>query len=98
MTTSIGKTLRLARLFDPDIGTSVVLPMDHANEEPDYLQLDHPAELIGDLAKAGVNAFLFRRGLAAYAASAFASRATTVLMGSTTCEWRCGSPRRKART
>jgi len=45
MTTSIGKTLRLARLFDPDTGTSVMLPMDHANEEPDYMQLEHPAEL-----------------------------------------------------
>jgi fructose-bisphosphate aldolase/2-amino-3,7-dideoxy-D-threo-hept-6-ulosonate synthase len=75
MTTSIGKTLRLARLFDPDTGTSVMLPMDHANEEPGYLPLEHPDELIGDLARAGVNAFLFRRGLAAYAASAFAGRA-----------------------
>jgi fructose-bisphosphate aldolase / 2-amino-3,7-dideoxy-D-threo-hept-6-ulosonate synthase len=78
MTTSIGKTLRLARLFDPDTGPSVMLPMDHANEEPDYLQLEHPIDLIGSLAKAGVNAFLFRRGLAAYAASAFAGRAAWV--------------------
>src|SRR5262249_49335425 len=74
-TTSLGKTLRLARLFDPDTSTSVMLPMDHANEEPDYVQLEHPAQLIGDLAAAGVNAFLFRRGLATYAATAFAGRA-----------------------
>ncbi|HEX2317446.1 MAG TPA: hypothetical protein VHJ18_00540 [Streptosporangiaceae bacterium] len=84
MTTSIGKTLRLARLFDPDTGTSVMLPMDHANEEPDYLELEHPIDLIGSLAKAGVNAFLFRRGLAAYAASAFApaglARAVTAVI------------------
>jgi DhnA family fructose-bisphosphate aldolase class Ia len=64
MTTSIGKTLRLAHLFDPDTGTSAMLPMDHANEEPDYTQLEHPDELIGDLAGAGVNAFLFRRVIA----------------------------------
>jgi fructose-bisphosphate aldolase / 2-amino-3,7-dideoxy-D-threo-hept-6-ulosonate synthase len=78
MTTSLGKTLRLARLFDPDTGTSVMLPMDHAIEEPDYIQLEHPAELIAELAGVGVNAFLFRRGLATYAASAIAGRAAWV--------------------
>jgi fructose-bisphosphate aldolase / 2-amino-3,7-dideoxy-D-threo-hept-6-ulosonate synthase len=78
MTTSMGKTLRLARLFDQDTGTSVMLPMDHANEEPDYVQLERPIELITGLAGAGVNAFLFRRGLAAYAASAIAGRAAWV--------------------
>jgi fructose-bisphosphate aldolase/2-amino-3,7-dideoxy-D-threo-hept-6-ulosonate synthase len=71
----MGKTLRLARLFDPESGTAVMLPMDHAIEEPDYTQLERPLELIGSLARAGVNAFLLRRGLAAFAASAFAGRA-----------------------
>ena len=75
MTTSMGKTLRLARLFDPESGTAVMLPMDHAIEEPDYTQLERPLELIESLARAGVNAFLLRRGLAAFAASAFAGRA-----------------------
>jgi fructose-bisphosphate aldolase/2-amino-3,7-dideoxy-D-threo-hept-6-ulosonate synthase len=75
MATSMGKTLRLARLFDPDTGTAVMLPMDHAIEEPDYTQLERPLALIESLARVGVNAFLFRRGLAAFAASAFAGRA-----------------------
>jgi fructose-bisphosphate aldolase / 2-amino-3,7-dideoxy-D-threo-hept-6-ulosonate synthase len=72
---SLGKTLRLARLFDPDSGTAVMLPLDHAIEEPDYDQLERPLELIGSLARAGVDAFLLRRGLATFAAGAFAGRA-----------------------
>jgi len=72
---SLGKTLRLARLFDPDSGTAVMLPLDHAIEEPDYDQLERPLELIGGLARAGVDAFLLRRGLATFAAGAFAGRA-----------------------
>jgi len=75
MTTSIGKTLRLGRLFDADSGTSIILPMDHGIEEPGYGELERPAELVASLARAGVNAFLMRRGLAAFAASSFAGRA-----------------------
>ena len=67
MTTSMGKTLRLGRLLDPDTNTSIVLPMDHGVEEAGYSELESPIELIGGLAQAGVNAFLTRRGLAAYA-------------------------------
>jgi DhnA family fructose-bisphosphate aldolase class Ia len=44
---SLGKTLRLARLFDPDSGTAVMLPLDHAIEEPDYDQLERPLERSG---------------------------------------------------
>jgi fructose-bisphosphate aldolase / 2-amino-3,7-dideoxy-D-threo-hept-6-ulosonate synthase len=75
MSASIGKALRLARLFDADTGTAFLLPMDHANEEPDYTELEHPYDLIASLAKAGVDAFLMRRGLAEYSLGAFAGRA-----------------------
>ncbi len=75
MTTSMGKTLRLGRLLDPDTNTSIVLPMDHGVEEAGYSELESPIELISGLAQAGVNAFLTRRGLAAYAMEAFAGRA-----------------------
>jgi fructose-bisphosphate aldolase / 2-amino-3,7-dideoxy-D-threo-hept-6-ulosonate synthase len=75
MTTSIGKTLRLGRLFDADSNTSMILPMDHGVEEPVYGELERPTELIASLARAGVNAFLMRRGLAAFAAETFAGRA-----------------------
>src|SRR5215469_14770266 len=75
MSATIGKALRLARLFDADTGTSFVLPMDHANEEPDYAELERPYDLIASLARAGVNAFLMRRGLAEYSVGAFAGRA-----------------------
>jgi fructose-bisphosphate aldolase / 2-amino-3,7-dideoxy-D-threo-hept-6-ulosonate synthase len=79
MTTSMGKTLRLARLFDTDSNTSIVLPMDHGVEEPGYGELERPTELVASLAKAGVNAFLMRRGLAAFSVSQFAGRAGWVL-------------------
>jgi fructose-bisphosphate aldolase/2-amino-3,7-dideoxy-D-threo-hept-6-ulosonate synthase len=79
MTTSIGKTLRLGRLFDADSNTSMILPMDHGVEEPVYGELERPQELIASLAGAGVNAFLMRRGLAAFAAETIAGRAGWVL-------------------
>jgi fructose-bisphosphate aldolase/2-amino-3,7-dideoxy-D-threo-hept-6-ulosonate synthase len=75
MTTSIGKTLRLGRLFDADSNTSMILPMDHGVEEPVYSELERPTDLIASLARAGVNAFLMRRGLAAFAAETIAGRA-----------------------
>jgi fructose-bisphosphate aldolase / 2-amino-3,7-dideoxy-D-threo-hept-6-ulosonate synthase len=75
MTTSIGKTLRLGRLFDADSGTSIILPMDHGIEEPGYGELERPTALVESLARAGVNGFLMRRGLAAFAATSFAGRA-----------------------
>ena len=75
MTTSMGKTLRLARLFDPDSQTSIILPMDHGVEEAGYSELERPTELIRSLAEAGVNGFLTRRGLGAFAIDQFAGRA-----------------------
>jgi DhnA family fructose-bisphosphate aldolase class Ia len=54
MATSMGKTIRLARLFDPDSGTAVMLPIDHAIEEPDYTELKRPLALVEGLARAGV--------------------------------------------
>ena len=75
MTTSMGKTLRLARLFDPDSATSIILPMDHGVEESGYGELERPLELVASLAEAGVNGFLTRRGLADFAQQAFAGRA-----------------------
>jgi DhnA family fructose-bisphosphate aldolase class Ia len=71
----MGKALRLARLFDQDSHTSIILPMDHGVEEPGYTELERPLQLVADLARAGVNGFLTRRGLAAFAANAFAGRA-----------------------
>ncbi len=75
MTTSMGKTIRLGRLFDTASQTSMILPMDHGIEEPGYAELERPAELVASLAEAGVNAFLMRRGLAAFALGSFAGRA-----------------------
>ena len=95
MTTSMGKTLRLGRLFDADSNTSMILPMDHGVEEPVYGELERPQELIASLAGAGVNAFLMRRGLAAFAAETIAGRAGWVqrLTGARGCHpaWRTSS-------
>ena len=79
MTTSMGKALRLGRLFDADSNTSIVLPMDHGVEEHGYGELERPTELVASLATAGVDAFIMRRGLASFAASSFAGRAGWVL-------------------
>jgi fructose-bisphosphate aldolase / 2-amino-3,7-dideoxy-D-threo-hept-6-ulosonate synthase len=79
MATSMGKELRLGRLFDPDSKTSIVLPMDHGVEDPGYGELERPAGLVSDLAAAGVNAFLMRRGLAAYSSALIAGRAGLVV-------------------
>jgi fructose-bisphosphate aldolase / 2-amino-3,7-dideoxy-D-threo-hept-6-ulosonate synthase len=76
--TSMGKRLRLARLFDPDTSTSIILPMDHAIEAAEFTELERPTDLVRELARAGVNAFLMRRGLAAYAAAEFAGRAAWI--------------------
>jgi fructose-bisphosphate aldolase/2-amino-3,7-dideoxy-D-threo-hept-6-ulosonate synthase len=72
---SLGKQVRLGRVFDPDSGTAIVLPLDHAVESPDFLELERPLPLVGDLARAGVDAFLIRRGMASHAATEFAGRA-----------------------
>lgn len=79
MPTSMGKQLRLGRLFDPDTSTSIVLPMDHGVEEAGYTELERPADLVSELASAGVNAFLMRRGLAAFSSGLIAGRAGLVL-------------------
>jgi fructose-bisphosphate aldolase / 2-amino-3,7-dideoxy-D-threo-hept-6-ulosonate synthase len=75
MTTSMGKTIRLGRLFDTASQTSMILPMDHGIEEAGYAELERPAALVASLAEAGVDAFLMRRGLAAFALGSFAGRA-----------------------
>jgi fructose-bisphosphate aldolase/2-amino-3,7-dideoxy-D-threo-hept-6-ulosonate synthase len=71
----MGKTLRLARLFDSDSQTSIILPMDHGVEEAGFTELERPMDLVASLAQAGVNAFLTRRGLAAFTLEGFAGRA-----------------------
>jgi DhnA family fructose-bisphosphate aldolase class Ia len=71
----LGHALRLGRILDPETGTTIVLPLDHAIEEPDFRELEDPRDLIGDLAEAGVDCFLTRRGTARYAAHRFAGKA-----------------------
>jgi DhnA family fructose-bisphosphate aldolase class Ia len=51
------------------------MPMDHAIEEPDFTELEHPTDLIGRFADAGVDSFIMRRGMAAYAAQRFGGQA-----------------------
>jgi fructose-bisphosphate aldolase/2-amino-3,7-dideoxy-D-threo-hept-6-ulosonate synthase len=71
----LGHRLRMNRIMDPATGTSVVLPMDHAIEEAGFAELERPAALVADLAAAGVDCFLMRRGLARFAADAIGGRA-----------------------
>jgi fructose-bisphosphate aldolase / 2-amino-3,7-dideoxy-D-threo-hept-6-ulosonate synthase len=71
----LGHRLRLNRIMDPATGTAIVLPMDHAIEEPGFTELERPAPLVAELADAGVDCFLMRRGLARFAADAIGGKA-----------------------
>lgn len=72
---ALGKTLRLSRIIDPATRTSIIMPMDHAIEEADFTELERPTELIRSFADAGVDSFIMRRGMAAFAAEAFGGKA-----------------------
>lgn len=74
----LGKKLRLGRIFDPKTETALIVPMDHP--VAGYFEaLEDPREKIKSLADAGVNAFLFRRGLAKFAASEYKGRSALIL-------------------
>ena len=66
---SLGKSRRMARLFDPKSNNTVIVPMDHGVEGY-FRELQSPEKLIASLANAGVNGFLTRPGLAHFASSA----------------------------
>lgn len=74
----LGKTLRLANMFHPDSGTSVVIPIDHGIESAEFTELDDPRALIRSLADVGVDGFLMRRGMAEFAAPEYAGRGALV--------------------
>jgi fructose-bisphosphate aldolase/2-amino-3,7-dideoxy-D-threo-hept-6-ulosonate synthase len=65
----------MGRLFDRASGTSIIIPMDHGIEEAGYTQLEDPRQLVADMADAGVDAFLMRRGLARFTAASYAGKA-----------------------
>lgn len=71
---AMGTYLRQQRLFDPVSQTTVIVPMDHAVEGPDFHELEDPRDLVRRLAEAGANGFIMRRGLARFTADSFAGR------------------------
>ena len=75
---TIGKDLRLSRIFDPTSETTVIVPMDHPVEGY-FPELSAPRTLIGQLADEGPNAFLLRKGTAVDALTAFAGKASLIL-------------------
>ena len=75
---SVGKTLRLSKLFDPASKTALIVPMDHPVEGY-FQELANPTGLIVSLANEGPNAFLLRRGTAESAVSAYAGKASLIL-------------------
>jgi fructose-bisphosphate aldolase / 2-amino-3,7-dideoxy-D-threo-hept-6-ulosonate synthase len=76
--TSVGKQTRLSRIFDPGSGTAIVLPLDHPVESPDFPELEQPRAVVRELADAGIDAFLMRRGLAQHAVADFAGKASWI--------------------
>ncbi len=71
---SLGKKLRMHRIFDFKTNTTLILPMDHAIEGY-FKQLEDPRPIIRQAVDAGANALLLRRGLAEFAASEYSGRA-----------------------
>jgi fructose-bisphosphate aldolase / 2-amino-3,7-dideoxy-D-threo-hept-6-ulosonate synthase len=68
--TSLGKKMRMSKLFDANSGNAVIIPMDHGVEGY-FEELCSPKDLVKTLAAAGANGFLTRRGLAALAGDRF---------------------------
>ncbi|MEM4245797.1 MAG: 2-amino-3,7-dideoxy-D-threo-hept-6-ulosonate synthase [Candidatus Bathyarchaeia archaeon] len=71
---SLGKTLRMKRIFDARSGTALIVPMDHGIEGY-FKELEDPRGLIRSIVDAGANALLLRRGLAEFAAAEYAGKA-----------------------
>lgn len=77
--TELGKSFRIAHLFDPTIDdAAMVIPMDHPVEAY-YPQMEDPAELIDSLINAGATGFLLNRGMASLVAPVIAGRAGWIL-------------------
>jgi fructose-bisphosphate aldolase/2-amino-3,7-dideoxy-D-threo-hept-6-ulosonate synthase len=76
--TSLGKELRLKRIFDQKTATTMIVPMDHPVEGY-FKELEDPRSIISSLANAGVNGFLLRRGLATFARNEYAGKASLIL-------------------
>src|SRR6266568_2499749 len=70
-----GIELRLRRFFDQASNTSIIVPMDHGVEGPEYVELEDPRQLVSDLVDAGANGFLMRRGLARFTSESYGGRA-----------------------
>ena len=69
-----GIELRLRRFFDQATNTSIIVPMDHGVEGPQYVELEDPRDVVSDLVEAGANGFLMRRGLARFTAERWGGR------------------------
>lgn len=76
--TELGKKTRMRRIFEPITNTSLIIPMDHPVEGY-FPELEDPRKIIEELANAGVNAFLLRRGLAKFTSLQYIGRAALIL-------------------
>lgn len=74
----VGKKLRMSRIFDVETKTTIICPMDHG-VEGFFPELEDVQPLIESISRAGVNAFLLRRGIARTAWTGFAGRSSLIL-------------------
>jgi DhnA family fructose-bisphosphate aldolase class Ia len=72
-----GKDFRLRRLIHAHSGRSVIVPLDQGTEE-DFGELEDVRPLMQELAAAGVDGFLMRRGMASFALEALGRHAAWV--------------------
>jgi DhnA family fructose-bisphosphate aldolase class Ia len=92
MVAQIGKARRLARMFRPQSGRMLCVPLDHGMQVGVIAGLEEPARLIDTVVDAGVDAVIVNPGLLLRHADRLAGGPAVILRLDQTTMWRTGSP------
>ena len=76
---TIGKKIRMDRIFRKDTGKSVIVAIDHGGIAGPMEGINHPAELVGDCVIGGADAVLTTRGFARAAEDAWGRETSLIL-------------------
>ena len=87
----IGKTRRLARMFDARSGRMLCLALDHGMQVGTIAGIEDPARLLDAAMKAGVNAVIVNPGMLVRHGHRFAGGPAVILRVDQTTMWRHGT-------
>lgn len=76
---TVGKKIRMDRIFRKDTGKSVIVAIDHGGIAGPMKGINKPAELIGDCVAGGADAVLTTRGFARAAGDAWERKTSLIL-------------------